>query len=113
MSKVMGIYVNFGIFTMPTPQIWPCHVNQEANSGKSILFLILHLIFGKVTKFLVEKLSTSEVISQKTSPVVANTPSAFRVTSDVVLPAGDQGGEDVQIRTRSGRVVSTVDRLDC
>ena len=27
--------------------------------------LILHLILGKVTKFLVEKLSMSEVISQK------------------------------------------------
>ena len=43
-------------FTMPSLQIWPCHVIQEA---------ILHLILGKVTKFLVEKLSTSEVISQK------------------------------------------------
>ena len=32
---------------------------------KIYFFLILHLILGKVTKFPVEKLSTSEVISQK------------------------------------------------
>ena len=53
----------FGIFTMPALQIWPCHVTQEANFEKNYLFLILHLILGKVSKFLVEKLSTSEVIS--------------------------------------------------
>ena len=53
-------------FTMPAPQIWPCHVTQEANFEKKFyFFLIVHLILGKVTKFLVEKLSTSEVISQK------------------------------------------------
>ena len=32
---------------------------------KIYIFLILHLILGKAAKFLVEKLSTSEVISQK------------------------------------------------
>ena len=32
---------------------------------KKLFFLILNLILGKVTKFLVEKLSTSEVISQE------------------------------------------------
>ena len=53
-------------FTMPALQIWSCHVTQEANLEKKIIFfLILHLILGKVTKFLMEKLSTSEVISQK------------------------------------------------
>ena len=52
-------------FTMPALQIWPCHVNQEANCEKKFyFFLILHLILGNVTKFLVEKLATSEVISQ-------------------------------------------------
>ena len=51
---------NFGIFLR-----WPCHVTQEANFEKIYFFLILHLIFGKTAKFLVEKLSTSEVISQK------------------------------------------------
>ena len=62
----MGIYVNFWhFFTMPVLQIWPCHVIQEANFEKIYFFLILHLILGKVTKFLIEKLSTSEGISQK------------------------------------------------
>ena len=65
----------FGIFTMPALQIWPCHVTQEANFDKILFFfLILHLILGKVTKFLVEKLSTSEVISQKPHGGVENTP---------------------------------------
>ena len=27
------------------------------------------------------------------------------ITQDVVVPAGDQGGEDVPIRTRSGRII--------
>ena len=85
MSKVMGIYVNFWhFFTMPSLQIWSCHVTQEANFEIILFFLILHLILGKVTKFLMEKLSTSEVISQKTSRRRGggNTPpppSAFRV----------------------------------
>ena len=52
-------------FTMLVLQIWPCHVTQEANFEKIYFFLILHLILGKAAKFLVEKLSTSEVISQK------------------------------------------------
>ena len=67
-------------FKMPTLQIWPCHVTQEANFKKFYFFLILHLILGKVAKFLVEKLSTSEVISQKPHRGVENTPppSAFR-----------------------------------
>ena len=57
---------NFGIFLMiPGHQIWPCHVTQEANFEKFYFFLILHLILGKSAKFLVEKLSTLEVISQK------------------------------------------------
>ena len=47
---------------------------------KKIFFLMLHLILGKAAKFLVEKLSTSEVISQKPHRVdVENTqpPSAL------------------------------------
>ena len=52
-------------FMMPAPQIWPYHVTQEANFDKILFFLILHLILGKVTRFLKDKLSTSEVISQK------------------------------------------------
>ena len=34
------------------------------------------------------------------------------IKSDVVLPAGDQGGEDVVTQTRSGRAIRPVDRLD-
>ena len=61
-------------FMMPALQIWPCHVTQEANFEKFYFFLILHLILGKAAKFLVEKLSTSEVISQKPQWGVENTP---------------------------------------
>ena len=39
--------------------------NPRGKFKKKLLFLILHVILGKVTKFLVEKLSTSEVFSQK------------------------------------------------
>ena len=65
----MGIFVKIWLFTMPAHQIWSCHVTQEANLKKKFFFLILHLILGlgNVTKFLVEKLSTLEVINQKTS----------------------------------------------
>ena len=34
MSKVMGILSSFGIFMMPTRQIWSCHMTQEANLKK-------------------------------------------------------------------------------
>ena len=40
-------------------------MTQEANFEKIYFFLILHLILGKVTKFVVEKPSISEIISQK------------------------------------------------
>ena len=56
MSKVMGIFVKF----------WhSCHVTQDADF-ETFLFCP-NSIFNirKVTKFLVEKLSTSKVISQK------------------------------------------------
>ena len=55
-------------------------MTYEANFEKNYLFLIMHLILGKVTKFLVEKLSTSEVISQKPrGGWKTPRPSAFRV----------------------------------
>ena len=72
-----------GIFTMPTHQIWSCHLTQEAISKNFYIFLILHLILGKVTKFIGEKLSSSEIISQKENPPPPS--SAFRVTADVTL----------------------------
>ena len=61
------------IFTMSTHQTR--HVTHIANFENFYFVLILHLMLGKVTEFLVEVLSTSEVISQKPPP----SPSAFRV----------------------------------
>ena len=72
------------LFTMPAHQIWSCHVTQDAIFEKFYFVLILHLISEKVTKFLVEKLSTSEVISKKPhggGGVWKTPPSAFRVKS--------------------------------
>ena len=46
---------------------------------KIYFFLILHLILDKAAKFLAEKLSTSEVISQKPHRGWKTPPSAFRV----------------------------------
>ena len=51
-------------FTMPAHQIWSCHVTQDAEFEIFYFVLILYSILRKVT---VEKLFTSEVISQKTS----------------------------------------------
>ena len=42
-------------FTMPTLQIWPCHVTQEANLENISFFSNSALILGKAAKFLVEK----------------------------------------------------------
>ena len=61
-------------FTMPAHQIWSCHMTQEAISKIFYFVLILYLILGKVTKFLAEKLSNSEVVSQKPHRVMENTP---------------------------------------
>ena len=51
-------------FTMPAHQIWSYHITQISKNFYFVL--ILHLVLGKVTKFPMEKLSTSEVISQNT-----------------------------------------------
>ena len=47
-----------------THQIWSCHMTEDANF-ENVFFFVLILQLGKVTKLLAEKLSTSEVISQK------------------------------------------------
>ena len=76
------------LFTMPTHQIWLCHVTQDANFENFYFVLILDLILGKVIKYLVENLSTSEVISQKPHRGVENTlppPSAFRVKWEITV----------------------------
>ena len=59
MSNLFAFLSNFGPFTMPAYQIWSCHVIQDANFEN---FLFFPNSTGKVTKFLEEKLSTSEVI---------------------------------------------------
>ena len=38
MSKVMNVWSNFGFFTMPTHQIWSCHVTQKANFENFLFF---------------------------------------------------------------------------
>ena len=55
----------FGIFHDARSPNMAMSRGSRSKFRKKLLFLILHLIFGKVTKFLVEKLFTSEVISQK------------------------------------------------
>ena len=76
---------NFGIFfTMPALQIWPCHVTQEANFEKILPFPNSAFNIGKASKFVVEKLSTSEVISQKPHGGGKHAlRSAFRVKSQM------------------------------
>ena len=75
---------NFGIFYDARSPNMAMSRDPRSNFRKILFFLILHLISGKVTKFVVEKLSTSEVISQKpdggwkTPPP----PSAFRVKKE-------------------------------
>ena len=51
-------------FAMPAHQIWSCHVTEEANFEHFYFVLILHLILGKVTKFLVEN-SLLQTLSAK------------------------------------------------
>ena len=40
-------------FTIPAHQLWSYHVTQEANFENCYFVLILHLLLGKVKKFLV------------------------------------------------------------
>ena len=57
-SHCVKIYGHFCqilvLLTIPAHQIWSCHVTQDANLENHLFVLILHLILGKVTKFLVE-----------------------------------------------------------
>ena len=55
----------FGIFYVARSPNMTMSRDPRNISQKFYSFLILHLILGKVPNFLVEKLSTSEVISQK------------------------------------------------
>ena len=52
-------------FTMPAHQTWSCHVTQEANFENFLFCPNSTFNIRKIHKFLVEKLSNSEVIRQK------------------------------------------------
>ena len=63
MSKLWTFMSNFSLFFYAYS---PTMVMSRAQSCKfRILLSDLHLILGKVTKFLVEYLSISEIVSQK------------------------------------------------
>ena len=63
-QKLWAFMSNFGIFyDARSPNMAMSRDPTGKISKKFYFFLILHLISGKVTKFLAEKLSTSEVIS--------------------------------------------------
>ena len=83
MSNVMSI---FGLIydARSSNIVMSCDPGSKFRK-KDYFFLILHLISGKVTKFLVEKLSTSEVISQKPHGGRKHPPSAFRFKAAILL----------------------------
>ena len=81
MSKVMGIFVKFWHFYDASPPNMAMSGDPRSKFRKKFIFLVLHLILGKFTKFIVEKLSTSEVTSQKPHGGRGWKHSAFRVRS--------------------------------
>ena len=64
-QKLWALLSNIGIFYHACSPNIVISRDQEANLAFFYFVLILHLILGKVTKLLVEKLYISEVISQK------------------------------------------------
>ena len=56
---------NFCIFHDASSPNMAMSRDLRSKCRKKIIFLSLYLILGKVTKFLLEKLSTSEVICEK------------------------------------------------
>ena len=65
---------NFGIFYDACSPNMAMSCVPRSKFRKNCFLLILRLILGKAAKFLVEKLSTLEVISQKPHRGVENTP---------------------------------------
>ena len=77
---------NFGIFYDARSPNMAMSRDPRSKFRKNIYFFLnLHLILGKVTKFLVEKLSTSEVISQKPHWGVENTPPVLLGLSNLTI----------------------------
>ena len=60
MSKGMDTLSNFGFFYNARSPKMIMSRDQRSKFQKLLIVLILHLLLVKVTKFLVEKLSTSE-----------------------------------------------------
>ena len=78
---------NFGIFLdTRSPNMAMSRDSRSKFRKKFIVFLILHLISGKVTKLLVEKFSTSEVISQKAHWGVEITPLPVLLGLNLLVP---------------------------
>ena len=73
--KLWAFLSNLAFFKCPLTKYGHVTWLKKQISKNFYSFLILHLISGKVTKFLVEKLSTSEVISQKSHGSGKHTPS--------------------------------------
>ena len=74
MSNFMGIYVKFWHFTMPSLQIWPCHVTQEANFEKILPFSNSAFNIRKSYKVSSRKALYFRSYQPKTSRGVENTP---------------------------------------
>ena len=75
MSKVLGILVKILAFlTMPTHQIWSCHVTQEANFENFLFFPNSTFNIKKSHKISSGKALYFKSCQQKTHP-----PSAFRI----------------------------------
>ena len=91
MSKVMGIYVNFWHFYDVRCPNMAMSRNPRSKFRKNFIFPDSAFNIGKVTEFLVEKLSTLEVISQKPHggrkhpPVLLGLSSIYRMRSTLKL----------------------------
>ena len=67
-QKLWAFLSNFGSFYNARSPNMVMSRDPRCKLLNFFLVLILHLILGKVTRFLLEKLSTSEVISKKPHP---------------------------------------------
>ena len=89
-QKLWAFMSNFGIcYDAHSPNM-AMPRDPRSNFRKIYIFLILHLILDKAAKFLVEKRSTSEVISQKPhgGGGVENTHTSHRKRLDRIYQGG-------------------------